>query len=236
MKNLTHSCPGDIGPNGLLQAKDRYQAVFSRHHFDSSGVYLRNIAARVGRSAMFMTPLSKIVKHFEGSTLDIKIAGQNGEFKKLDTASSIFITIGSGEWEISLRQVAKDVGPRTPDGTNVWSTTVDLSSEANRSQIPTPCLEAPLGLISWTYICLERPQNNPLEMIGLNFIVRMPSFPFLVNSAWPPDPPDIIHNAKDANLNWPAEEFHFATSVGSTSGQSKRGVTVGKVTNYDAVR
>ena len=230
IKNLTHSCPGDIGANGLLQAKDRYQAVFNRHHFDSSDVYLRNITARVDRSAMFMTPLSKMVKHFEGSTLDIKIAGQNGEFKKPDTASSIFITIGSGEWEIPLRQVAKEVGPRAPDGTNVWSTTVDLSSAADRGEIPTPCLEAPLGLISWTHICLEQPQNNPPEMVGLNFIVRRPSFPFPVNSAWPPDRPDITHNAKDANLNWPAEEFHFATSVGSTSGQSQRGGTVGKAT------
>lgn len=49
-----------------------------------------------------MTPLGKVVEHFEGSTLDVKIAGQNGEFKKPDIASSIFIAIGSGEQEIPL--------------------------------------------------------------------------------------------------------------------------------------
>ncbi len=54
MKNTTHICPGDVGPNGTVQREGKYQAVFSRHRSDSSDVWRRNVTARVDRLASFM--------------------------------------------------------------------------------------------------------------------------------------------------------------------------------------
>lgn len=59
--NTTFVCPGDIGPNGIPQRPDTYQACFNRHHWDSLDVVFRNLTGRIDRIYLFTRPLALIV-------------------------------------------------------------------------------------------------------------------------------------------------------------------------------
>jgi len=59
--NTTFVCPGDIGPNGISQGLDTYQAVFNRHRWDSLDVVFRNLTGRIDRIYIFTRPLALIV-------------------------------------------------------------------------------------------------------------------------------------------------------------------------------
>ncbi len=59
--NMTFVCPGDVGPNGVLQPPDTHQAVFNRHRWDSRDVVFRNLTGRIDRIYIFTRPLSVLV-------------------------------------------------------------------------------------------------------------------------------------------------------------------------------
>ena len=59
--NTTFVCPGDVGPNGVLQPPDTHQAVFNRHRWDSRDVVYRNLTGRIDRIYIFTRPLSVLV-------------------------------------------------------------------------------------------------------------------------------------------------------------------------------
>ena len=217
----TNVCPSDIGPNGAIQAPGKYHAVFSRHRFNAKDVFLRNVTARVDRSAIFMTPLIVLINDFDNVTLTVRLAGKADAFQRPDANSTLSITSNATDWNIRGPDFRKDTGPSIPSNLHVWSATLDL--KAIRDEIPTAFLNAPRGLIAWTDVRLEQPIPNPPLMVGLNLAVRRKGFPFPVNGSWPPDRPDVTDNSADAGLEWPEETFEFATSAGETLGVLQMG-------------
>lgn len=90
------------------------------------------------------------------------------------------------------------------------------------AHIPQACLSAPLGLAAWTSIRLSQPISNPPARIGLELTIRKPPFAFPVDKSWPPNRPDITDDPKDEGMEWPAEEFRFATTVGYSAEATQR--------------
>lgn len=215
----TNVCPGDLGPNKVMQEPGRYQAVFSRHHFHTKDVYTRNITARVDRSALFMTPLNVLLNEHDACTLTVKFAGRNEVFRKPDASSTLSIAIGPADLIFEHVDFRKDTTSHAHRGLDVYSATIDLT--ARRAAIPKRCLDAPKGLLQWTKVRLEQPLRNPPLIVGLNVSVRRPSFPFPVNKAWPPERPDVTNRPEDAELRWPEESFEFATTAGDTVAASQ---------------
>lgn len=219
---VTNVCPSDIGPNGAIQAPGKYQAVFSRHRFNAKDVFLRNVTARVDRSAIFMTPLFVLINDFDNVTLTVRLADKAGVFQRPDANSTLSITSNATTWNIRDPDFRKDTGPSIPTGTDVWSATLDLA--AIRDEIPTAFLNAPRGLVAWTDVRLKQPiQNPPPLLVGLNLAVSRKGFPFPVIRSWPPDRPDVTDNPADAALEWPEERFEFATTAGETTGVLQKG-------------
>ena len=216
----TNVCPGDIGPNRAMQAPG-YQAVFSRHRFNTKDVFLRNLTARVDRSAIFMTPLNILINEFDGCTLTVRLAGKAGAFQKPEANSTLIITSTATDWNIKGLNFRKDARPSIPYSTDVWSATLDLAGV--RETIPTAFLNAPRGLIAWTNVCIEQPVQNPPLMLGLNLTVCRKCFPFPVNKSWPPGRPDVTDNPADGGLEWPEETFEFATTARETTGVLQKG-------------
>lgn len=221
IKCATTVCPGDLGPNRVMQAPGRYQAVLSRHHFGSKDVYFRNATARVDRSAIFMAPLNVLLDDSNACVLTIKSIGNDQEFRKPDVSSSLIVTIGPTHWKIQNLDFYKDDSSSIRPELDVWSARVDLTTR--RPGIPESCLSAPRGLIEWTEVRLEQPLLNPPLMVGLNLSVCRPSFHFPVNRGWPPERPDVTDNAADFGLEWPEEKFEFATTAGESSGVPQTG-------------
>ena len=217
----TNVCPGDVGPNGARQAPGKYQAVFSRHHFDAKDVFLRNVTARVDRSAIFMTPLIVLMNDFDDVTLMVRLVGKAGAFQRPDANSTLSITSNATDWNIRDLDFRKDTGPSIPSNLDVWSARLDLA--AIRDDIPTDFLNAPRGLIAWTDVRLEQPVQNPPLLVGLNLAVRRKGFSFPVIRSWPPDRPDVTDNPADGALEWPEETFVFATTAGETTGVLQTG-------------
>ena len=205
-------CPGDIGPNQKLQLPGKHQAVFSRHHFNSKDVYLRNITARIDRSAIFMTPLGSLLRDYGACILTLKLAGKTEVFQEPDASSTLILTIHSTDWTL------QDLHWCNSSSSSVWSATANLT--AQHSNIPKSCLCAPRGLIEWTKMRLVQPSHNPPTTIGLHLSIHRPSFPFPVNKDWPPDRPAVT---TDTALQWPEETFEFATTAGDTSGIAQTG-------------
>ena len=212
----TNVCPGDIGPNRVMQAPGKYQAVFSRHRFNTKDVFLRNATARVERNAIFLTPLNVLINDFDNITLTVMLAGKAGAFQKPDANSTLSITTNATDWNIHGLHFRKDTRPSIPSGTDVWSATLDLT--AIRDTISAAFLDAARGLIAWTDVCLEQSAQTPPLIVGLNLAVRRRSFPFPVHKSWPPDRPEVTNDAADGSLEWPEETFEFATTAGETRG------------------
>ena len=217
----TNVCPGDIGPNNVMQAPGKYQAVFSRHHFDSKDVFLRNVTARVDRSAIFMTPLNVLINDFENVRLTLMLAGKAGTFQEPGAKSTLSITSNATNWNINGPHFHKNNGPSIPSSIDVWSASLDIA--AIPDDIPTAFLDAPRGLIAWTGVRLEQPIQNPPLMVVLNLAIRRKRFPFPVNKSWPYGRPDVTDDPVDRALEWPEETFEFATTAGETTGVLQRG-------------
>ena len=213
---VTNVCPGDTGPNRVMQAPGKYQAVFSRHRFDTKDIFLRNVTARVDRSAIFMTPLNVLVNEFDNVILTVMLAGKTGVFQKPDANSTLSITSNATDWNIKGLHFHKDTRLGILSSTDMWSATLDLA--AIRDEIPAAFLKAPQGLIAWTHVRLEQPIQNTSLMVGLNLTVCRKRFPFPVNKSWPPDRPDVTDNPADGGLEWPEERFEFVTTAGQTTG------------------
>ena len=225
IKYATNVCPGDLGPNRILQEHDRFQAVFSRHRFDCKDLYLRNVTARVDRSAIYMTSLSVLLSDYDGCLLTIKCAGKPEVFRKPDSRSTLTITMGLTEWKLHDLNFHKDARYETRPELNVWSVIVDLT--ARRADIPESCLNAPRGFVAWKKVRLEQPLHNPPLMVELNVSIRRSCFPFPVNKDWPPARSDVTNNPADIGLTWPQETFEFVTTAGKTSSIPQTG-TIGK--------
>lgn len=202
-----------------MQNAGRCQAVFSRHNFDSKDVYLRNVTARVDRSAIFMTALGTLLDHHYNCLLTINFAGRSVTFRKPGASSSIMITIGAVDWEIQHPDFYKDTRPSFPSWLEMWSVTFDLA--AHRHEIPAGCLDAPRGFIEMTKVRLEQPTHNSPSTVGIHLSVQRPSFPFPVNKTWPSERLDVTNHPQSAELSWPEEKFEFATTAGDTSGASQ---------------
>ena len=215
----TNVCPGDIGPNQELQPGGRYKAVFSRHHFHSKDVYLRNATGRVDRSAVFMTSLNVLLSDYDACIITIKLAGKTAAFRKPDAGSSVIITIGATDWVIQNPEFYRGSSAVTTPWNNVWSTSVNLAT--HKHDIPIGCLNAPRGLMSWTAIRLDQPTHNPPSTVGISLSIQRPSFPFPFDRTWPPERPDVTDHPEEAELRWPDETFEFATTAGDTSGASQ---------------
>ena len=211
-------CPGDIGPNKKLQLPGRHQAVFSRHHFNSKDVYMRNITARIDRSAIFMTPLGTLLRDYGACILTLKLAGKTEAFREPNASSTVILTIHSTDWTLQDLHWCKSPSSSVRPGLGLWSATAILT--AQHANIPKACLCAPRGLVEWTKIRLVQPSHNPPTTIGIHLSIHRPSFPFPVNKDWPPDMPAVT---TDAALQWPEETFEFATTAGNTSGTPQTG-------------
>lgn len=212
-------CPGDLGTNKELRTGGRYQAVFSRHHFDTKDVYLRNATGRVDRSVIFLTPLNVLLGEYDACVLTIKFAGKTKAFGKPDAGSSVNITIGAAQWVIQNSDFHKCSSATIPLGTDAWSMTFDLA--AQQHDIPNSCLHAPRGLTAWTAIRLDQPTQNPPSVVGLSLSIKRASFPFPAETNWPPERKDVTANPEETELSWPEETFEFATTAGDTSGASQ---------------
>ena len=223
----TNVCPGDIGPNGVMQAPGKSQAAFSRHRFNTKDVFLRNVTARVDRNAIFMTPLNVLIDDSDNVTLKVRLAGKTDTFQKPDPNSTLSITSDATSWKINNPHFRKDTSPGIPSGTNAWSTSFDMA--AFRDDIPTAFLNAPRCLLAWTDVHLEQPICNPPLMVALNLTIRRKRFPFPVNDSWPPNRPDVTGDTVDRGLEWPSETFEFATTAGETSGVLQKGGCDGSV-------
>ena len=219
MKCATCICPGDLGPNGVMQTPGRYQAVFSRHHFDSKDVYLKNVTARVDRNAIFMTSLNILFSNCDACILNVKFAGKTEVFQKPDISSALIFTGSVTSWNMQHLNFHKDTGLSVPSGIAMWSVTLDIA--ARRNEIPAALLNA--SLANWTKVRLEQPFRNPPLLVGLNLSVRRPSFALRVSKTWPPDRPDVTNDPADVNLKWPEETFEYATTAGKTSGTPQTG-------------
>ena len=218
IKCATIVCPGDIGPNKKLQLPGRHQAVFSRHHFNSKDVYMRNMTARIDRSAIFITPLETLLRDYGACILTLKLAGKTEVFREPHTMSTLILTIDSTDWTLQDIHWYKIPSSSVRIGLDLWSATANLT--AQRANIPQACLCAPYGLGEWTKIRLVQPNHNPPTTIGIHLSIHRPSFPFPVNKDWPPDKPAVT---TDSASQWPDESFEFATTAGDTSGIPQTG-------------
>lgn len=224
-------CPGDLTPDRVIQPSGKHQAVFSRHHFDSSDVYLKNATGRVDRSAVFMTPLDGLLSSdYDTCILTVHFAGATGIFQRPDAGSALIIAGSATDWNIEHLDFHKDSGLNIPTGTDAWSVNLDLA--ARRHQIPVALLNASRGLIDWTKVRLEQSLRNPPLMAGINLSIRRPTFSFPVSGIWPPDRPDVTNNPADFGLHWPEETFVFATTAGRSSGMSQTGGCSEPATEY----
>ena len=221
IKCATSVCPGDVGPNGVIQVPGKSQAVFSRHRFNTKDVFLRNVTARVDRSAIFMTPLNVLIDDFDNVTLTVTLAGKADAFQRPHDNSTLSLISDKADWNINSPHFRKDTSHNIPSNTDVWSTTLDLA--AIRGKIPTAFLNAPRGLIAWTDVRMEQPIQNSPRTVGLNLAVRRKRFPFPVNKSWPPDRSDVTDDSTDGDLEWPEETFEFATTAGETAGVLQQG-------------
>ena len=228
----TNIWPSDIGHNRVVQAPGKYQAVFSRHRFDTKDVFLRNVTARVDRNAIFMTPLEILINEFDDVTLTIRLAGKAGAFQEPGANSSLTITSNTINWMIEGPDFRKDTRLSIPTDTNMWFATLNLT--VIRDTIPAAFLNAPRGLIPWTDVSLNQSFQNPPRMIGLNLAVRRKRLPFPVNKSWPPNRRDLTNDPTDERLEWPEETFEFTTTAGETTGVFQEGgcgMSAGKSTN-----
>ena len=219
IRYATNVCPGDLAPNKELQTGGKSQAVFSRHHFHSKDVYLRNATGRVDRSAIFMTLLSVLFGEYDACILTINLAGKTATFIKPHAGSRVIITIGATDWVIQDPVFNKNSNVTIQPGNDMWSTNIDLT--AQKHNIPFGSLNAPHGLAAWTAIRLEQPARNPPSTVGISLSIQRPSFPFPVDKTWPPERRDVTYNPEEAELRWPEETFEFATTAGDTSGVSQ---------------
>ena len=215
---VTIVCPGDIGPNRKLQLPGRHQAVFSRHHFNSKDVYMRNITARVDRSAMFMTPLDTLLRDYGAGILTLKLAGGTEVLREPHASSILLLTIHSTDWKLQDLHWYKSASSSVRPGIDSWSATVNLTTQYEN--IPKSCRCAPRGLVEWTKVRLVQPVHNSPINIGIHLSIHRPSFAFPVNKDWPPDRPAVT---TDSDMHWPAEDFDFATTAGDTSSISQTG-------------
>ena len=200
-----------------MQEYGKHQAVFSRHLFNTTDVYLRNVTARVDRSAIFMSPLNILLSDFDACILTIRFAGKAEAFERPDASSTLIVTGSGTDWKMESLDFRKDTSVSIPTaGLVLWSVTFDLA--ALRQDIPAAFLNTSQGVVDWTHVRLEQPIQNPPLIVGLNLSVRRPSFAFAVNKAWPPGRPDVTDDPADVGLEWPEETFEFATTAGETSG------------------
>lgn len=227
---ITHVCPGDWGPNKPLGApathptEKTHSVVLNRHRFNTRDVYFRNVSGRVDRNSIFMTPINKLIADFADCKLKIKISGTPG-FRRPSPISAIRLTINGAKWSFPLGTAAKD--PATTNACNVFSKTISLKEIVQKQPLPATTATSPPGLLAWTQIQFEQPFNNPLQAIGLCFTVRRAGFRFPANASWPPKLPAVTG---DKSLQWPEEEFHFATTVGDSDSKSRTDLGLGSST------
>ena len=221
IKCAMNVCPGDIGPNRVMQIPGRYQAVFSRHSSDSKDVYMKNVTARVDRGALFMTSLTALISDYDTCALTVRFAGEAGVFRKPDFSSTLVFTAGAEDWKLEHLDFFRDTSLRIPAGLEIWSVTIDF--KAHQHKIPYTFLNASRGLADWTKVRLEQPLPNSPLMAGLCFSLRRPSFPLPPGKTWPIRSP-YLSNSEPVGfgLRWPEESFEFTTTAGQTSGIRQR--------------
>ena len=214
--NTTFICPNDIGPNGVLQLSEVYQAVFNRHKWDSPDVIHRNLSARIDRIDLFTKPLRSIIQEHPNSTLGITVAGTQSTFKEIDYDSSVIITTETGEWKIPLASPGQELA--ISPGTVAREFIVDLSGFFDSGTFHASCTSS---LADWAALRLQQPIHNPPEFIKLNLVIRRAEFSFPIKPCWPPNRPDITETGK--KLEWPTETFHFSTTVGYSRATTQNG-------------
>lgn len=218
--NTTFVCPDDIAPNRTLQPPNTYCAVFNRHKWNSPDVVHRNLTGRIDRVYLFTRPLASTVREIAGSVLVIRLAGPSDAFKEPRPDSKFIIRGGESQFEFSFEGLAHE--STTSSSLVVHSFTVDLSTEAKNGRIPLVGHNASSTLANWTHVRLEQPADNQPNSTGLELTFHRAAFTFPVDKRWPSNRPDITDDVADRNLEWPAEEFRFATTVGANPGHIQR--------------
>ena len=173
---------------------------------------MRNITARIDRSAIFTTPLDTLLRDYGACILTLKITGKSDAFRQPNANSTLILTIHSTDWKLQDLHWYESASSNVRSGLESWSATANLT--AQHGNIPKSCLCAPRGLIEWTKVRLVQPLHNPPITIGIHLSIHRPSFPFPVNKDWPPDRPAVT---TDPVLQWPEENFEFATTAGDPS-------------------
>ena len=220
--NTTFICPGDIGPNRILQPPDIYNAVFNRHKWDSTDVIFRNLTGRIDRNFIFTSPFASLINNFPGSKILLKLVGKKGVFREPSFCSVVHILAGDAVWEIPLKSCAIE-RCHTSAALAIRTYSIDIPFEATEGHTLS-FYDTSVRLTDWIDFSIEQPVENPPDLVGIELIIRRDPFPFPVNQSWPPNRPDITANPKDHGLKWPAEEFRFATAVGINTGATQRDV------------
>ena len=227
ISNVTHICPGDFGPNkqpGSTTAvpESTESVVFNRLRFNTEDVYWKNLSGRVDRLAIFLTDIDKLCTRFEGCKLQIRIWGPR-YFARPPPKSTLSLLLNGTKWPITLDSLTEDTNSTALRKS--YTQTVDLKTLAKRQAIPAKTPSSAPGLLAWTEVELQSPfiKCEP-SGIGFDLVVQRASFNFPVNATWPPGRADITANPSDANLKWPAEDFHFATTVGDPGSKLRKGV------------
>ena len=209
--NTTFICPDDIGPSRNLQSPGNYQAVFNRHQWDSQDVIFRNLSARIDRIDLFTRPLKTIIHECPESTLSLKIIGTRGNFKRPGHDSIVFIGNETAESKIPLTGSGQEEA--VSQSTVAYRFSVDLSAIISSTESQEGCFSLPSSLANWSTLRLEQPIDNPPEYIRLDVIFKKTSFPFPVKEGWPPRMPKLKSDNESRTLEWPAETFHFSTTI-----------------------
>ena len=179
---------------------------------------MRNITARIDRSAIFITPLDTLLRDYGACILTLKLAGKTEVFREPNASSILILTIHGTDWTLQNIHWHKSSSSSVRPGLDLWSATANLT--AQHANIPSGCLCSPRGLIEWTKIRLVQQIHNPPITIGIHLSIHRPSFPFLVKKGWPPDRPAVTNIPA---LQWPEETFEFATTAGETSSIAQTG-------------
>ncbi len=212
----TAVCEGDIGPNGVKFSGPGCEVVLNRHKWDAEEVVHMNLSSRVDRSALFLSPLDGSGAAGAVPTeLKIIMSGSVA-FQTPDLGTRLSIEASSPAapvtWDV-------DLGVFTPVSgrPNTFAYTVKVQDPIINSKIPPAFLKNPGGVRSWSSMKLTQNKSNEPDIIGFVLVWERPELAFPSDPTWPPKNPPVTG---DKNLKWPRETFHYATTLGRSSGPS----------------
>ena len=218
VKNATHICPGDWGPNKPpataappppVQAHGKCDAVFSRHRFESPDVYFRNVSGRADRTNIFMTLINDLAHKFKACSLIVKLFFPAGSTAPNSLMNTFEVAIGAMDIRIPGTDFVQDATSTL--ARPIWTATINLKPvrfPPNLSPLP--------GLLSLSHVRLAQRVKNPPDYAGIEFIVTRDKITLPVNLAWPKRPVAPW-------VTWPQEDFHFATTVGDAISKPRNG-------------